>query len=262
MPNFQVISRERHASQRWQRYTSYAFAVHEAVMPLAAAELPKATMGLPLAFIEQHGAFVPVAVLGLQAGSNLFVGTDGRWAGSYIPAALRGHPFRLAQTEEGQQVLCIDEDSGLVTGGPAGERFFSDDGKPAQATLDILNFLTQTEQSRAAAAVACAALARHQLIRPWPITVKNDVGEQQIAGLFQVDEAALNQLAGEALQELARAGALAVAYCQLLSMQHLPLLGQLAQARAQAAAPVVLPKGDLDLEFLNRSDTISFGNLF
>lgn len=271
MPNFQVISRERHASQRWQRHTSYAFAAHETVVPLAAAELPKAAMSLPLAFIEQDGGFVPVAVLGLQAGSNLLVGAEGRWMGAYIPAALRSHPFRLAPTEDGQQVLCIDEESGLVTGGPAGERFFNDDGQTAQATLDILHFLNQLDQSRLATLVACAVLQKHQLIRPWPIAVKTDAGEQQIAGLFQIDEAALIQLPGEVLHELAQAGALPVAYCQLLSMQHLPLLGQLAQARAKVAAPAppappappaALPAGDLDLEFLNRGDTISFGNLF
>lgn len=262
MPHIQVISRERHAQQRWQRYSSYAFAAHEAVVPLAAAELPKAAMSLTLAFAEQQGVFVPVAVLGLQPGSNLWVGADGHWGAPYIPAAWRGYPFLLARTEDGQQVLCIDEESGLLTAGPEGERFFNDDGQPVQATLDILSFLTQTEQSRAAAVQACAALARHQLIRPWPITVKNDAGEQQIEGLFQVDEAALNQLPGEALQELARAGALGVAYCQLLSMQHLPVLGQLAQARAQAVATAAPPAHDLDLEFLNRSGTIGFGNLF
>ena len=121
-------------------------------------------------------------------------------------------------------------------------------------------------QSRLATAAACAALHRHGLIRPWPITVKTEAGEQSVAGLHQIDEAALAQLPGDALQELARAGALAVAYCQLLSMQHLPALGQLAQARAQAAAAAVqaavLPEGNLDLEFLKRGDTISFGNLF
>lgn len=266
MPNYQAISRERHASQRWQRYTSYAFAVHDAVIALAAAELPKAAMSLPMAFIEQEGSFVPVAVLGLQPGSNLFVAADGRWAGPYIPAAFRSYPFRLANTEDGQQVLCIDEESGVVTNGSTGERFFNDDGQPAQATLDILSFLNQIEQSGLATVAACAVLQKHQLIRAWPITVKTDAGEQKIAGLFQIDEAALSQLPGDALRELAQAGALPVAYCQLLSMQHLSVLGQLAQARAKVNAPVTAlplsPAGDLDLEFLNRSDTISFGNLF
>lgn len=271
MPNYQAITRERHASQQWQRSANYAFAATDAVIALVAAEMPQAVMALPMAFIAQAEAFVPVAVLGLQPGDNLFVAPDGRWTGHYIPAAFRSYPFRLAPTEDGQQVLCIDEDSGLVANGPAGERFFNEDGQPAQVTLDILNFLNQIEQSRPATVAACAVLQTHRLIRPWPITVKTDAGEQAIAGLYQIDEAGLGQLAGDALQELARAGALAVVYCQLLSMQHLPLLGTLAQARAQAAAslpppppapPTALPAGDLDLEFLRRGDTISFGNLF
>ena len=267
--SYQAISRERHGEQRWQRPAHYAFAAGDALVPLTAAELPKAVLSLPLAFIEQAGAFVPVAVLGLQPGSNLFVTPDQRWAGNYIPAAFRSYPFRLAPTGDGQQALCIDEASGLVTSGldsPAGERFFDEDGQPAQAVRDMLNFLHQIEQSRLATAAACAALHQHGLIRPWPITVKTDAGEQQVAGLYQTDEAALGQLPGDALHQLAQAGALAVAYCQLLSMQHLPALGALAQARAQAAQEqakaALQPARDLDLEFLKRGDTISFGNLF
>jgi len=265
MSNYQVISRERHADQRWQRYTSYAFAAQDAVIALTAAELPKAVMSLPVAFIEQDGAFVPVAVLGLQPGANLFVSAGSSWTGQYIPAAVRCHPFQLAATESDQKVLCIDEESGLLSNGPAGERFFSDDGQPAQATLDILNFLNQVDQSRRATVAACAALNQYKLFSPWPITVKSDAGEQQVAGLFQINESALGQLPAQALYELAQVGALPVAYCQLLSMQHLPVLGQLAQERARAATPapaVILPLGDLDLEFLKRGDTISFGNLF
>ena len=186
---YQAITRERHGKQRWQPPSSYAFAAGDALVPLTAAELPKAVLSLPLAFIEQAGAFVTVAVLGLQSGSNLFVTPDGRWMNNYIPATFRSYPFRLAPTDDGQQVLCIDEESGLVTktpdglDSPAGERFFDDDGQPAQAVRDMLNFLHQLEQSRLATAEACAALNQHGLIRPWPITVKTDTGEQQVAGL-------------------------------------------------------------------------------
>ena len=48
MPNFQVVSRERHGHQGWLRYTSYAFAMKETVLPLTLAELPKAMMSLPI----------------------------------------------------------------------------------------------------------------------------------------------------------------------------------------------------------------------
>ena len=266
MPNFQAISLERHAHKRWKRYISYNFAAADSVVPLVVSELPKAVMSLPIAFIEKGEQFFPAAVLGLQPGNNLFVAPDWRWIGAYIPAAFRSYPFLLAKTEDGQQVLCIDEDSGLVTDNSSGEAFFDDEGKPAQPIFDILNFLTQVEQNRVITATACTVLQKHNLIQPWPITVKNVDTEQQIAGLFRIDEAALNQLSAEALLEVRNAGSLSIAYCQLLSMQHLPLLGQLTEAQAKASAQALslhefAPNGELDLEFFNKGGTFNFGGL-
>lgn len=261
MPNFQVISLDRHASLRWKRYSSYAHASQEAVIPLAGAEMPKAAMTLPIGFIKQDDNFFPIAVLGLQPGQNLFVAADGRWTGNYIPAAFRSHPFRLAQTKDAQQALCIDEDSGLVTSGPEGESFFTDDGKPSQGILDILDFLGQIEQSRLSTVAACAVLQKHSLIRPWPVTLKTESGEQQVAGLLQIDEAALMALPADALVETRNAGALSLAYCQLISMQHLPMLGQLAISHAQAKANQLASANELKLDFLNQGETLSFGNL-
>ncbi|MDD5175803.1 MAG: SapC family protein [Sterolibacterium sp.] len=266
MPNIQPVSVDRHAKRCWQHATGYAFAAAEAAVPLAVAELSKAVMSLPIGFIEHSGLFTAVAVLGLQPGKNLFVARDGRWVGQYIPAAFRCYPFRLAQTAEGQQVLCIDEDSGLVTDGPAGENFFNEDGQPTQAVLDIINFIARFEQGRLAMAATCAVLQKHQLICPWPITLKSEAGEQQVAGLFQIDEAALNQLPDAALLEVRQAGGLPLAQCQLLSIQHLPALGGLSAAHAKAAeqaqaAQTILAGGNLDLAFLNEGGTISFRNL-
>jgi hypothetical protein len=266
MANYQAISIERHSNRCWQRYSSYAFAAADAVVHLAVTELPRAAMSLPIAFIEQGGSFIPVAVLGLHPGKNLFVMPDGRWVGGYIPDAFRAYPFRMAKMEDGKEVLCIDEDSGLVTDGHAGERFFTEDGQPTQAVLEVLNFRNQIEQNRLATAVACAVLQKHNLFCAWPITLKTASGEQQVTGLFQIDEAALNTLTGEALLEVRQGGALLLAYCQLLSMQHLSLLGQLVEAHAKAAAQAqaaqhIVQGGEIDLEFMNKAGTISFGGM-
>lgn len=261
MPNYQAISRQRHAGKRWLRYSSYAFAVRESVMPLGLAELPKAVMNLPIGFIDQPNGFVPVAIMGLQPEKNLFVAADGRWIQSYIPAACRGYPFSLGKTADGQRVLCIDEDSGLLSDGPEGEAFFDEAGQVAPAVQEIIRFLEQTEQSRQVTSAACAVLRQHQLIKPWSITVKTPTGEQAVAGLFQIDEAALNQLPAAALEAVRNAGALTVAYCQMLSMQHLPVLGQLAaaHAKAQQAAQPLPQNAELDIEFLKQGDTLDFG---
>lgn len=262
MPNIQIISRDLHAKKHWQRYTSYAFAANDALQPLLLAELSKAAMTLPIGFVEQNGAFVPVAVLGLAPRQNLLVGLDGRWAEAYVPAAFRGYPFRLGQTESGQQVLCIDEESGLITDGPDGEPFFGEDGQPAPILQEILNFLSENERSRAATVAVCAALKAHDLIRPWPITVKEEGVEKTVGGLFQIDEDALTKLPADALYAVAQSGGLGLAYCQLLSMQNLSLLGKLARARATALEEVQRPQPvakDLNLDFLLKNETMNFG---
>ena len=251
MPNFQPVTREHHMNKRWQRRTSYAFAAQDAVMPLVAADLPNAMMAMPLGFIQQGEGYVPAAILGSQPGKNLFVAPDGRWVGNYVPAVLRGYPFLLANSQDGQKVLCVDEGSGLLSDGSDGEAFFGDDGQPAQTVSDLLAFLTHIEQSRVVTVAACAVLKKHNLLQPW----STDSGERLFAGLYQVDEAALNAVPDEAFLELRQAGSLPIAYCQLLSMQHLPSLGKLAEAAAQTAANIV----DLK-EFLNSNDTISFSN--
>jgi len=271
MPNHQAVSRSTHATQRWRRYNSYAFAATDAVAPLVAQELPKACMHLALAFIPQGEHHTPVAVLGLQPGQNLFVAPDGRWLGGYTPAAYRGHPFALANTPEGQQVLCVDADSGLTHDShisSEGEAFFDEQGQPSQPVKEVMNFLQQVHANRAATERICAALQAQDLIQPWPIAVKTGQGDKTVQGLYRIDEAKLNRLSADALHTLQQAGALPVVYAQLLSMQHLPTLGQLAhaheQAQAQTQTSTRLPttaNGEIDLEFLHRDGTLSFGNL-
>lgn len=259
MPTFHAIAQSTHADKRWKRYTSYAFAAKEALTPLVAQELPRAVLHLPIAFVRQDEQFMPVAMLGIQPGQNLFVAPDGRWLCGYTPAAYRAHPFALANLPDGQQVLAFDADSGLLTEAE-GEAFYDSEGRPAQAVQDILAFLTQVQANRAQTLHTCKALAEHSLIQPWPIAVQTEAGERQVDGLYRIDEAALNALPAESLKALQQAGALPMVYCQLLSMQHLPLLGQLAQAHRKAAQPLpVAPNGELDLSFLSNNGTLCFG---
>lgn len=263
MPNYQAISRKNHSHLHWNRSSGYSFATEDTLIGLSIAELPKAVMAMPIAFVDQSGSFAPVAVLGLQTKQNLFVARNGRWLGSYIPAALRTHPFRLAINGD-QHMLCVDTDSDLISS-ETGEGFFEPDGQPTQAIQETLNMLTLLERSRSATAAACAALKKHQLLGPWTISVKSDNGEKKIAGLFQINEEALNSLPADALHDVRQAGALVMAYCQLLSRQHLPMLGELAKAHSSAAAQAVKPTTPLDggsgPDFFKKNETISFAGL-
>ncbi|MFD2113221.1 SapC family protein [Thiorhodococcus fuscus] len=257
MPKFTPISRERHAEMCWRRFDSYGFARQANVASLVASEMPKASSAMPLAFIRQGEDFLPVALMGLEPGKNLFVASDGRWLGRYVPAAFRGQPFAFAKLEDGGLVLCIDEESELVGEHHGAEQLLTAEGEPTEAVKQVLDFLRQVEADRGPTKTACAALVRHDLIRPWPITLKDESGEQKVEGIHQVDEAALNQLSDEAFLDLRRCGALLLAYCQLLSIQHLPMLGELAKLHAQA---VSAPQPSVSTSFsLHDDDVLNFG---
>jgi len=258
MAEIHAVSKERHATQFWKPYTSYAFAGKDTITPLVAQELPMAAMAIPVAFIQYEDVFVPVAVQGIVPGRNLLVDADGRWLATYVPATYRGYPFTLAVNDQGEQVLSIREDENVISS-TEGERFFDDDGQPSERVQRVLSFLGQFAANRTLTQQICALLQKHELIQPWPITVKGGDREKAVQGLFRIDEAALNALSGEAYLELRDAGALPLAFCQLLSMQHLPKLAKLAKAQTDQQATVPAG-GDLDLEFLNDGGTISFGN--
>lgn len=266
MSDYHVITREHHGHRYWLKQSGHRFASSDVLCPLMAQELSTAVLSLPIGFIAEGEQFMLVAVQGLTPGQNLLVATDGRWLASYIPAPYRAYPFRMASTHQGEQVLCIDEASGLLSES-AGESFFNEDGTPAQSMQDILAFFQQIEANRQLTRSICAVLQQHGLIQPWPITVQGEHGEQKVEGLFRIDEAALNALTAEALAEVRNAGGLTVAYCQLLSMQHLSTLGALAQAQAEAEAEkarlaqeALAQNGELHLGFMNDSGTFSFGD--
>ncbi len=182
MPRFAVVSRERHGRKKWQRFSGYGFAAADAVAPITGAELGRAALSMPCAFLEQSGRHTLVAVLSLIPGHNMFVGPGGRWLGSYVPAWFRLYPFRmLAQQDTNELVLCVDEESRLVVErNAAGEEFFDAEGNPSPALKPVFEALTVAERSRTATELAVAALAQAGVIRPWQIKVKTDEGEHPI----------------------------------------------------------------------------------
>ncbi len=257
MPNIQVVSLETHRKKYWKLSSGYKFAAQDAVCQISATEVPNAVLALPLAFMETGDTFTLVAVQGVESGKNLLVSADGRWMSGYIPALYRGYPFVLAKTEDEQQILCIDEDSDSYTEDLDGEAFYDGD-KPSTAITEKFNLLMEQQRTKQVTARICAQLQKHGLIQPWPVKIQNAQGESNINGFFRIDEEALNSLDKEAFLELREIGALPIAYCQLISMQHLSWFTKAILLHEQSSS-YAMPE-ELDLEFLNDSGSISFGD--
>lgn len=225
MPRYELITQSGFAAKGWKQYDSFEFAKSDATALLMMGEVYQACKSLPIAFDLSNNVINLVAIQSFELGQNLLV-LNGKWVAPYVPAAYRGYPFALAQGEDEQFHLCVDIDSGLVGMGEGFDQpFFNEDGEATQLVLDVLNFLQQVHHNRAATQVVCAALAAEDLIVPWPLKVQTANGDRHIEGLYCIDEGRLKGLDAAALHRVHTAGALPIAYCQLLSMANVQMLG-------------------------------------
>jgi hypothetical protein len=264
MANIVPVSASHHTGKAWRRPASYAFASPQALVPLVAPEFPKAAVAMPIAFIAQAGLYVPVGLMSPLAGRNFFIGPAGQWLGTYVPAALRGYPFRLGRVEGAEGLaLCIDEDSGLIAdaGEEGAEAFFDAGGQHSPASKAMLDFLVAMEHSRMSTELAVKALAEAGLIEPWQLQIKLAGDMAPVHGLFRLNEAALNALDDAAFLKIRKAGALPLAYLQLLSMDQMPVFERLNLAQKQLAQTHQQPQriSSLDEIFERaKSETLRF----
>src|SRR5262245_15944506 len=203
---------------------------------------------MPMAFMQQVGRYIPMAMMCPMPGHNLFVGPDGKWLGGYIPSPLRSYPFGLVRAQGSEQVgLCVDEDSGLLADADEkGENLFTVDGKPSPSISKVMEFLGHIEANRVATDLAMASLAEADMIERWPLEV--DVGGKKAAinDLHRVNEAALGRLDDEAVLKLHKTGALRLAYAQIMSMGQIARFDQLMRLRQQLAQqPKISPAEEI-----------------
>jgi len=268
MAKYFVLNKKEHLKAGWRKADSFDFAARHASVAVLLDELPQLIPTLPLAFIrppsdDGSAHFELIALLSLVPGQNLFVAPNGRWLGGYIPSAFRGYPFRLLpEPSSGQRLLCFDQESGLITDSPAadGEAFFDAAGELSATMQKVMNFLSQCEHSRQRTQAAVDLLAQHQLIVPWSIRL-NTGGQEasEVKGLYRIDEDALRNLSGDALQALTRTNALSLAYAQLLSQHRLQGLSKLQNLHARAKqAQTGLSTEDVEGLFGTQDDTLKF----
>src|SRR3546814_20501679 len=81
----------------------FAFAKEGHAIPLTVGEFPLAAVTGPIIFVGEDK--LPIAVMGLNGGANMFVGENGLFEpGVYIPAYVRRYPFVFANRSEERRV--------------------------------------------------------------------------------------------------------------------------------------------------------------
>jgi hypothetical protein len=231
------LDRQRHAGLGLREDRNQEWCAGLNSMFLNAVELPRAALDCPIAFVreERSGEFLPVAVLGLRAGENLFVGADGQWERhSYIPAYVRRHPFCIAEIPAAdgsapQRLICVQEDQ-LVSSVTA--PLLDNRGEATANWTPLLQLIEAVEGARQQTRAFTRRLEAFGLFTPFDaLALPRDGQQLRLQGMHRVDEERLNALGAREFKMLMRKGELRAVYAHLLSLEHFAKLLKLTTER-------------------------------
>jgi hypothetical protein len=237
------LTKEQHGALGVKRTDApYAFTKNANVVPVVVTEFTPAALSYPIIFAGE--AKLPVAVMGITQGENLFVEENGTYdSDSYLPAYVRRYPFVFANDEAGERlIVCIDRAAPMV--GENAEAPFFANGEPTEFTQNAIKFCEDFETERRRTESFVELLKAMDLFdtRTATFTPRNADGTpgepQQIAEYFAVSEEKLNALKPEQLVELRDNGALGQIYAHLVSLNGWDRLIGRALLRAQQRATV------------------------
>jgi hypothetical protein len=229
------LSASRHADVAIEPPT-FAFCRNVNAVPLTAVEFQTVAEELAIVFAGQPGDLVPMAVLGVRPGENLFVDADGTWDARYIPGFIRRYPFVFTTPDGGDTyTLCVDEVySGLNREG-RGRALYDADRKPSAFTNSVLEFLREYQMEVERTRKFCRRLEDLGLMQAMQVEVGTDGGKPAtLGGFFGVDREKLRALPPEALAGLARDDALEMVYVHLQSLRNIARLRPRLEARQAA----------------------------
>jgi hypothetical protein len=232
------VNKDVHARTRIKEITSFEFASKFHVAYLTMHEFTRAAAIFPIVFLEdkEKDEFRPVALLGLNAGQNLFVDAAGKWQASYVPAIIRRYPFALTpRGTDGQYIVCIDEASSLVSE-TEGAALFDENGEPTQVIENVKRYLSELQQMDAQTHTFCKFLTEHNMFTPLNLQVRDNDKVKTISGCYVVNEERLNNLSDELFLDIKNKRFLPAVYAHLISLAQTERLVKLQEEQPAALA--------------------------
>ncbi len=216
------LSSQDHATWRARALDKAPFLVGQHAVPLTSDEFISASRHYPIVFSAGDNS-VPLALMGLNEGVNVFVDADGKLINPvYVPAYIRRYPFLLAKLrrDSDEMSLCFDPKSEAVGDYADGDPLFVD-GQPSEHTTAILGFCEQFEQAGQRTGQFMEELNKSGLLMDGEVSIEVQNAAQPFVyrGFKMVDEAKLRELRGDVLRKMTQNGMLALIFAHLFSLQ-------------------------------------------
>lgn len=214
----------RHAGKGLKKAENYEFAKEAHAVALHTQEFRLAAASYPIVFTDEDPP-MPLAILGIKTGENLFVDEKGQWAaGTYVPAYVRRYPFATGQgAQQGEQILYVDEASERIVDCEAdsdAEPLFVD-GEPSERTEQIREFCAAFQQQAPVTIAFTEEIQKRNLLASKEIRLDlPGGGSQLLTGLRILEEEKFNALPDDVFLEWRQNGWLPLIYWHWISMDN------------------------------------------
>lgn len=243
------LHKQEHQQLGLVRQSSFGFAAREQLIPIVASEAQAAADEFVIVFPRSAGG-LPQLVTGLGDGVNAYVGADGRWLATLVPAQVASYPFLLAEhaaeqnkseVKRGFTVRVVPDAPHLASG--QGEPLLDEAGEPTALLLKVQQSLAAVQAEAEHTQFLVQAIQDAGLLVEAVLPVQPPQGPAiGLQGLRVVDKAKFDALSPEVVLKLRESGALALVQAHVLSLKNLhdSTLARAATREAGAASPADL----------------------
>jgi hypothetical protein len=229
-----------HANFKAQTLDRAPWAAKQHAVPLTTDEFALALRNFPIVFSSGDEP-VPLALMGLNEGINVYLGEDGMVQEDiYLPAYIRRYPYMLARLDPNSETmsLCFDPSSGLIEENGEGKALFEGD-EPTQETKDLLQFCQNFEEAGMRTQQFVEELRNAELLMEGEVSIQRPEQPDQpyvYRGFQMVDQNKLRELRGDKLRTWNQNGILPLIYAHLFSLDLMRVI--FAKQILQGKGPV------------------------
>jgi len=230
MANIVPVRKEQHQKLKLANTRNISHVDGQHIIPISAAEYAQSSASFPIVLVKNPDSerFRSVAMLGLEAGENLFF-QDDKWIALSMPQSISMVPFSLGIDPDKENTLtaCIDLDSEFV-GEDKDIALYEDDGKESEVLTNVQQALGRLYDNERMTENFIKELQENDLLQELELNVALSTGEKKkLVGIFTVNEDKIKSLSDDKVLDFHKRGLFVPIYSMLGSLTQVNHLVQL-----------------------------------
>jgi hypothetical protein len=238
-----ALQNDKHRKLKITESGDYARYKDQHLIPIITQDFFTLGSEFPVVFVKDGSGeqFVPVAIMGLREGQNLYC-QDGEWKAHVVPIRFSNVPFSIVRVDpEGDQLaVLIDEESPMLSE-TEGTPLFKENGERSEYLEQKIEFLLKTAEQIVQTEGICKLFKEKDLLATQQLQLQHrpDSPAYNIGGIYTIDEQKLNALSDEDFLELRKQGMIPLIYAHLSSLQQLRRISEMQYIADKAAEATV-----------------------